>query len=213
MDMKSGASHFSRRTAAWLVAIMAALVVIHFTYQKSPQQLAQTVMGHPQMAVALRGEITQLASDRLTVTLEDPHGDLTTLTRQIELSNATRYMTPGKPTVTGAQGLAYLKQGYRVTIRGHATLTNALEADVVQVSFPPLTGTIQSVGPSSLTLTVPGQSAPADIVLTSHTAFFFPNGDFTQLSTGSAVRVWVVPNNTPNSGLTAVTVLVRSQKS
>ncbi|MCY0880135.1 MAG: DUF5666 domain-containing protein [Firmicutes bacterium] len=208
--MNSRRVYLSRRTAGWLVAIFAALVVIHYAYRINTQNLARTVMGKPALTIALRGEITSLNNSQMTVTLEDPHGDLTNLSRQIVLTDQTRYMAPGKPEATGSAGLGYLKPGYRISVRGVGTDTNDIEANLVQVNFPPITGTITQLSQSEMTVNVPSQPAPAVITLTSHTAFFVPEGHWSALKVGAPVRVWVVPNQNPASGLTAVTVMVRS---
>lgn len=205
--------NMSRRTAGWLVAIFAALVVIHYAYNQTPKNLARTVMGKPAIQVALRGEITQMNSNRMTVTLEDPHGDLTNLSRQITLTDSTRFMAPGKPQAVGQAGFNYLKQGYRVAVSGQGTNDNGIEAQIVQVNFPPLNGTVTKMSASLLTVNVPGQPAPAVVALTSHTAFFLPNGDIGALAAGAPVRVWVIPNQAPDSGLTAVTVMVMTKHS
>lgn len=199
----------SRRTAGWLVAIFAALVVIHYAYHTSASNLARTVTGKPALAVALRGEITHLGNDQMTVTLEDPHGDLTNLSRQITLTDKTQVMAPGKPQVTGKTGMSYLKTGYRVAVSGQGTADNGIEAQMVQVNFPPINGTVTKIGASQLTVNVSGQPAPAVIDVSSHTAFFAPKGDLTALKVGAPVRVWVIPNHQQSSGLTAVTVMVK----
>lgn len=200
----------SRRTAGWLVAIFAALVVIHYAYRTSTANLAKTVMGRPSIAVALRGEITTLSNDHMTVTLEDTHGDLTNLSRQVTLTDQTRIMAPGKPQATGKSGFSYLKEGYRVAVSGQGTADNGMEAQIVQVNFPPINGTVSKVGASQMTVSVPGQPVPAVVEVTSHTAFFLPNGDVSALKVGAPVRVWVIPTNESNTGLTAVTVMVKS---
>lgn len=204
--------NMSRRTAGWLVAIFAALVVIHYAYHTSAKNLAHTVMGKPAAAIALRGEITQLNSDKMTVTVEDTHGDLTNLSRTVTLTNSTRFLAPGKPQATGQSGFSYLKTGYRVSLSGQVTERNGIDAQVVQVNFPPINGTVQTLNGSEMTVSVSGQPAPAVIALTSHTAYFMPNGDVSALKKGVPVRVWVVPNHEPNSGLTAVTVMVAQSK-
>jgi hypothetical protein len=200
--------NMSRRTAGWLVAIFAALVVIHYAYNTSASNLAQTVMGKPAKVVALRGEITQLGADQMTVTLEDPHGDLTNLTDKISLTDHTRYSAPGKPQATGSSGYSYLKQGYRVSVSGQGTVQNGIEAQLVQINFPPITGTVSKIDGGQITVTVPSQQAPAVVDVTSHTAYFMPAGNLTALKPGASIRVWVVPNQEPGSGLTAVTVMV-----
>ncbi|PSR21600.1 MAG: hypothetical protein C7B45_10340 [Sulfobacillus acidophilus] len=200
----------SRRTAGWLVAIFAALVVIHYAYSTSVANLARTVMGKPAIAVALRGEITNLNADHMTVTLEDPHGDLTNLSRQVILTDQTRVMAPGKPQVTGKSGLAYLKEGYRVSVSGQGTLDNSVEAQLVEVNFPPINGVVSHIDTSQITVEVSGQPSPAVVDVTSHTAFFMPDGNVFALKVGAPVRVWVVPNSAANSGLTAVTLMVKS---
>jgi hypothetical protein len=200
----------SRRTAGWVVAIFAALVVIHYAYSTSVTNLARTVMGKPAIAVALRGEITNLNRDHMTVTLEDPHGDLTNLSRLVILTDQTRMVAPGKPQVTGKSGLEYLKEGYRVSVSGQGTADNAVEAQLVEVNFPPINGVVSHIATSQITVDVSGQPAPAVVAVTSHTAFFMPDGNVSTLKVGAPVRVWVVPNNEPNSGLTAVTVMVKS---
>ncbi|NMP23381.1 DUF5666 domain-containing protein [Sulfobacillus harzensis] len=204
--------NMSRRTAGWLVAIFAALVVIHYAYNTSAKNLAQTVMGKPAAAIALRGEVTQLDANKMTVTVEDTHGDLTNLSRTITLTNSTRFLAPGKPQATGQSGFGYLKTGYRVSLSGQVTAQNGIDAQVVQVNFPPINGTVEKLAGSQMTLNVSGQPAPAVVNLTSHTAYFMPNGDVSALKQGAGVRVWVIPNGEPDSGLTAVTVMVnRSQ--
>ncbi len=201
--------NISRRTAGWLVAIFAALVVIHYAYRTSATNLARTVMGKPAIVVALRGEITKLDTPHMTVTVEDPNGDLTNLSRQITLTDQTQFMAPGKPQVTGKSGFNYLKEGYRVSVNGEGTSDNGLEARLVQVNFPPINGVIGKITPSQISVDVTGQRAPAVVDVTSQTAYFMPQGDLTALKVGANVRIWVVPNNEPTSGLTAVTVMVR----
>jgi hypothetical protein len=106
----------------------------------------------------------------------------------------------------GTNGLSYLKSGYRVQVRGRGTENDQIEAQLVQVNFPPITGTILSLSHSKLDVKVPGQPAPAPVQLTSHTAFFVPDGDTQRLAAGAPVRVWVVP--TAHDQLSAVTVMV-----
>ena len=208
--MKKPRFAMSRRTAGWVVAIFAALVVIHYAYRTSAANLARTVMGKPAIAIALRGEITKLDTNHMTVTLEDPQGDLTNLSREVTVTDKTRIMAPGKPEATGQQGLTYLKTGLRVAVSGQGTGTNGLEANVVQVNFPPITGTISKIAGSQITVEVPGQPSPAVVDVTSQTAYFLPHGDAAALKTGASVRIWVVQNADPASGLTAVTVVVRA---
>ncbi len=200
----------SRRTAGWLVAIFAALVVIHYAYRTTASNLAQTVMGKPAISVAIRGEITKLSQDHMTVTLEDTQGDLTNLSRQVILTDQTRIISPGKPQATGPSGFSYLKEGLRVAVSGQSTADNGLEAHIVEVNYPPINGTITQLAASRMTVNVPGQPAPAVVQITSHTAFFAPNGDMSTLKVGAPVRVWVIPMNPAGHELTAVTVLVTS---
>lgn len=205
--MKTG-YRMSRRTAGWLIAIFAALIVIHYAYGNTAQNLTRAVMGKPALKVALRGEVTAMKQNQMTVTIEDPHGDLTNLSRQIDLTPKTQYMSPGKPMVTGQEGSSYLKQGVRVTVSGQGTSQNGIEAQMVRINFPPISGTVSSIKKSMITVSVPGQPSAANIQLTSHTAFFVPQGVWNHLAQGAKVRVWVVPNQEPHSGLTAVTVMV-----
>jgi hypothetical protein len=198
----------SRRTAAWLMAVLAALVVVHYAYRNVPTALTRAVTGVPALQVALRGEITQLSPNAMTVTLEDSHGDLTQLTRHVVLTQDTQFVTLGKPSATGSRGYSYLQTGYRVLIRGQGTVNNDIIAQVVNVSFPPLNGTVTQVNQAMLTLAVKGQPQPANILLTSHTAFFVPGGQWNSLKIGAPVKVWVVPNQVSGSGLTAITVMV-----
>ena len=208
--MNKGRLNVSRRTAGWLVAIFAALIVIHYAYRTTATNLARTVMGRPAIAVALRGEITKLDASQMTVTVEDPtSGDLTNLSRQITLTDQTQFMAPGKPQVTGKSGFSYLKEGYRVAVSGEGTTDDRLEARLVQVNFPPITGIIGKITPSQISVNVSGQGAPAVIDVTSQTAYFMPQGDLAALKVGANVRIWVIPNSQPTSGLTAVTVMVR----
>ncbi len=198
----------SRRTAAWLMAVLALLVVVHYAYQNAPTALTRAVTGAPALQVALRGEITQLSPQGLTVTLEDAHGDLTQITRHVVLTQNTQFVSLGKPAATGSMGYAYLQRGFRVLIKGQGTLNNDIVAQLVNVSFPPLTGTVTEVNQAMLSLMVSGQTQPANILLTSHTAFFVPGGQWNSLKIGAPVRVWVIPNQVSGSGLTAVTVTV-----
>lgn len=198
----------SRRTAGWLMALMAALVVVHYAYRNVPTALTRAVIGTPAIRVALKGEITHITPQGLTVTLEDAHGGLTTLTRHVVLTESTRFATPGKPMATGNAGYKYLQTGLRVIVQGQGTATNDVIAQVVNVTFPPLTGKVSQVDQAMLTLSVAGQSQPAKILLTSHTAFFVPGGHWQSLKVGAPVRVWVVPNQVTGSGLTAITVMV-----
>lgn len=198
----------SRRTAGWLLAIFAAFIVVHYAYRNAPTALTRAVTGSPALQVSLRGEVTKVSPNGMTITLEDSHGALTHLTRKVTVNSSTRYLSPGQPTVVGSTGEHYVKQGYRVLIRGQGNADNSVVAQIVAVTFPPITGTISKVNHDILTVDVPGQSQPAHVTLTSHTAFFVPHGQWGRLSKGAPVRVWVVPNKSTGSGLTAVTVMV-----
>ncbi|MDA8194463.1 MAG: hypothetical protein M0Z53_10775 [Thermaerobacter sp.] len=200
----------SRRTAGWLMAVMAALVVIHYAYRRAPAALTRAVTGQPALFVSLRGEITQLSATGLTVTLEDAHGNLTSLTRHIVLTGATRYLSPGQPAVVGKKGTEYLKTGYRIIVRGQGAADNAVQAQVVTVTFPPIAGTVAQVSNGTLLIDVAGQPHPARVQLTSRTAFFVPNGNWSRLSAGAPIRVWVIPSQNTASGLVAITVMVVS---
>ncbi len=201
----------SRRTAGWFVALLAAFVVIHYAYQKAPGALTRAVTGQPAIHVALRGEITHLHSDAVGLILEDPHGNLTTLSRTVQLTNKTQYLMPGEPPLTGSTGLKYLQKGYRIFVKGRGTADNHVIADVVHVSFPPITGTLSALSPSALSVTVPHQPEAATIALTSHTAIYVPQGDWSQFKVGSPVRVWVVPtSHSTGSSLMALSVMVLS---
>lgn len=201
----------SRRTAGWLMALLAAFVVVHYAYHKTPSLLSRTVSAQPAIQVALRGEITHLQSNAVNLTLEDPQGNLTTLSRTIQLTSKTQYLMPGEPPLTGNNGMKYLQKGYRVFVKGRGTADNHVIADIVQVSFPPITGTLTQLSPSQLNVKVPHQPAPATITLTSHTAIYVPQGDWSQFKVGSPVRVWVVPTaQGTQSSLTALSVIVLS---
>ena len=126
----------SRRTAGWLMALMAALVVVHYAYRNVPTALTRAVTGTPAIRVALKGEITHITPQGLTVTLEDAHGGLTKLTRHVVLTQSTRIATPGKPIATGDAGYKYLQNGLRVIVQGQGTATNDVIAQVVNVTFP-----------------------------------------------------------------------------
>ncbi len=199
----------SRRTAGWLMALLAAFVVVHYAYHSSPSNLSQAVTGQPAIQVALRGEITGYNSSSVSLTLEDPHGDLTTLSRNVQVTDKTQYITPGEPGVMGPDGMKYLKKGYRVYVKGQGTADNQVVAQLVHVSFPPITGTLTSLSGSMLSVKVMHQDQPAAIIMTSHTAIYVPDGDWSKLAVGSPVRVWVVPGPAGDSSeLRALSVLV-----
>ncbi len=199
----------SRRTAGWLMALLVAFVVVHYAYNRSSQAITQAVTGQPAIQVAMRGEITGYTDNTVSLTLEDPHGELTTLSRNVQLTDKTQYVTPGEPPVTGSQGVKYLKQGYRVAVRGQGTADNQVIAQLVQVSFPPITGTVSQLSPSVLAVSVPNQPHAANIALTSHTAIYVPQGDWSKLALGAPVRVWVMPRaQGDSSGLVALSVMV-----
>ncbi|SMC03284.1 hypothetical protein SAMN00768000_1005 [Sulfobacillus thermosulfidooxidans DSM 9293] len=201
----------SRRTAGWLMALLVAFVVVHYAYQKTPSALTRAVTGQPAIQVALRGEITNLNANTVALTLEDPHGDLTTLSRTVQLTDHTQYVMPGEPPLTGASGLKYLQKGYRVFVKGQGTADNQVIAQVIHVSFPPINGMVSALSPSLLTVKVPNQPQLANIALTSHTAIYVPEGDWSKLQVGAPVRVWVIPTTNGNtSGLTALSVMVLS---
>ena len=204
----------SRRTAGWLMALLAAFVVMHYAYQKTPGLLSRAVTTQPAIQVALRGEITHLQSNAVNLTLEDPHGNLTTLSRTIQLTGKTQYLTPGEPPLTGNSGLKYLQKGYRVFVKGRGTADNHVIADVVHVSFPPITGTLSQLSASQLSVKVPHQPVPATIALTSHTAIYVPQGNWSQFKVGSPIKVWVVPiSHGTHSNLAALSVIVLSATS
>lgn len=201
----------SRRTAGWLMALLVAFVVVHYAYQKTPNLLTRAVTGQPAIHVALRGEITHLSASTVNLTLEDPHGNLTTLSRSIQLTDKTQYVMPGEPLLTGASGMKYLQKGYRIFVKGQGTADNQVIAQVIQVSFPPINGTVSAISPSSLAVKVPNQPAMANISLTSHTAIYVPQGDWSKFTVGAPVRVWVIPTPQGNTAnLTALSVMVLS---
>lgn len=196
----------SRQTASWLVAIFAALVVIHYAYHTSAGNLARTVMSRPAVAVALNGEVTHIGDNQVTITLAGPQGDLTNLTRTVTISGQTRFSYPGQPDMVGPSGMNYVREGYRVTIQG-AGSQGFVNARLVKVNFPPLQGTVVRATHQFLTVNVPGQSMAARIRITPHTGYVFAHGR-RRLVAGTPVTVSVIPNQEPDSGLTAVTITV-----
>ncbi|AUW92773.1 MAG: hypothetical protein C7B44_15835 [Sulfobacillus thermosulfidooxidans] len=203
----------SRRTAGWLMALLVAFVVVHYASSGSTAALSRAVTGQPAIQVAMRGEITSYSDHSVSLALEDPHGNLTTLSRNVQLTDKTQYVTPGEPPITGPKGMKYLKPGYRVYVRGQGTADNQVIAQLVHVSFPPITGTIRQISPSVITVSIPNQPQAANIALTSHTAIYVPQGDWSKLTPGATVRVWVMPQaHSESQGLVALSVMVLSQE-
>lgn len=193
----------TRRTAGWLVAIVAALFVYHWAFPSGYSVLPASISP----AVTVTGEITALNPPNLTLQLTDPKGQLTTLTRTVRLTTDTRYRYPGQPEATGTAGLNWLRPGLRVTVVGQSpSASGDLTASSVSVQFPPVTGVVQSVRPGTITLTIAGSSQPMNITVTPSTAFYFPQGDQSTLKPGAKVNVTVVPNN--SSGVQALAVEV-----
>lgn len=199
-----------RRAAGWLFVTLLALIAVHYTYNTPPVAAVRPAVAPVALTVSVRGEITRLTPASLTLTLEDSHGELTPLTRQIELNASTTVLAPGNPPKTGSAGWSYLRTGYRVQIKAQGTSSGQIVARVIAVRFPPIMGTIAAIDASSLAVTVPGQSEPAIVGLTSHTAFYVPDGRWGALATGAPVTVWVVPDSRTSGQLIALTVMVKN---
>ncbi len=205
---RHGASGATSRTAVGLLIIAGLLVVYHYARQDGHFATGVPVIA-PALHNILRGEVVAMNGPRLTVRVEDTRGGLTHLTRTIQLTNETRYHTPGHPTLTGPAGMTYLKQGYRILVHGLAAQDGqTVNASEVAVSFPPVTGQLTSVVGSDLVVSVPGQAAPLTISATSHTAFFVAGGRWSTLARGAPVRVWIAPSIHQAGQFRALTVAV-----
>jgi hypothetical protein len=202
-------SGMSRRAAGMLMIIAGLLVVYHFAHERPGQSPGLPVIA-PALHITLRGEVTRVHGERLTVRVENIHGDLTSHLRTVQLSAQTRIRRPGAPTAKGRAGLSYLQVGYRVLVHGLAAEDGeTVNAAAVVVSFPPVTGTLVRVDGPNLTVQVPGQAADMTVTATSHTAFFVPGGDWSALKRGSPIRIWIAPEVGDATRFQALTVMVR----
>ncbi len=205
--------HLSRRTAGLLVIVAGLLVVYHYAHNGGLGPQGIPVIA-PALHVTLRGEVVQMAQGHLVVRVEDTKGGLTHLHRVIALSPETQYQSPGVPVTQGPQGVDYIKPGYRVVVRGLAASDGqTVNAAQVSVSFPPVNGTIRSLIGSNLVVSVPGQDHTMTITANSHTDFYVPDGRWSNLTPGAAVRVWISPRTKDPGQFTAVTVMVRTPPS
>lgn len=202
--MRTAVPGNSRRTAYWLIAVLAVLIGVHMAYRNQPVALPS--VGVPALHVTLRGQATKVGPSEITVNLEDPHGNLTGIIRTVALTPSTRILWPGPSPKQGSSGLTALRPGYHVVIRAQGGSDNSLIAQVVLVSYPPVTGTLGSVQNGQLSIHVPGQSSPVLVTVNSHTAYFVPNGQWQLLASGATIRVMVHPG--PNGSLVASMVLV-----
>ncbi|MBX5467100.1 MAG: DUF5666 domain-containing protein [Firmicutes bacterium] len=192
----------SRRTAIGLMAMLAAMVIYRWAFAPN-HVLAPTAAPLP---TTVTGEILAIDPPELSLQLAGPSGQLTEVTRQVALSRTTQYHYPGQPVAVGDAGLGRLHPGLRVTVTG-STQGTQLEATQVRVTFPPVTGVVQAVGPGRLTLSLAGAPQPMEVALTPSTAYYFPAGSRHPLHAGVRVQVSVVP--TPSGGLEALRVEVK----
>lgn len=205
---KSGG--MSRRAAGMLMIIAGLLVVYHFAHERPGQSPGLPVIA-PALHITLRGEITRIDGERLTVRVENVHGDLTSHIRTVQLSADTRIRRPGAAAAKGRAGLSYLRVGYRVLVHGLAAEDGrTVNAAGVAVSFPPVTGTLARVEGADLVVRVPGQAAEMTVTATSHTAFFVPGGEWSTLRAGAPVRIWIAPETGDATRFQALTVTVRA---
>jgi hypothetical protein len=199
----------STRAATWLVVVAGLLVVYHYAHGGALPSANVPVIA-PALHVALRGEVTTVTASKLVVRVEDTQGGLTNLNRTIALGPTTHYQSPGQPSISGAHGLTYIKPGYRVLVHGlSASDGQTVNAAQVSVSFPPVTGTLQSIAGSDLVVSVRGQAQPMVIQASSRTAFFVPNGRWSTLASGVPVRVWIAPEPKDPQHFNALTVTVQ----
>lgn len=202
----------SRRAAGMLMIVAGLLVVYHFAHERTGQSPGLPVIA-PALHITLRGEITRIDGERLTVRVENMHGDLTSHVRTVQLSGDTRIRRPGAGSAKGRTGLGYLQVGYRVLVHGLAAEDGqTINAAAVAVSFPPVTGTLARVDGPDLIVRVPGQAADMTVTATSHTAFFVPGGQWSTLKPGAPIRIWIAPEVKDATRFQALTVTVRGDQ-
>jgi hypothetical protein len=194
-----------RRTALGLAAVLAVLVGVHMAYRNTPVSLP--TIGLPAVHIALRGQVTAVGNQGITVNLEDPQGELTGVLRQVTVTGTTRVVWSGSAATEGTAALKTVRPGYRVAVRGQNGPNNTVVAQVLVVGLPPVTGTLTALQNGQLTIAVPGQKAPVVVQLTSRTAFFVPGGEWQRLAQGAPVRVLV--RLQPDGTLLATAVMVR----
>ena len=201
----------SRQAAAWLLVAAGLLVAYHYARQQNLDAGGIPVIA-PALHVALRGEVTTFSGDRLTVRVEDTSGNLTGITRIVQLSAQTRYQTPGEPQLTGSSGMSYIKPGYRVLIHGlEVGDGRTVNASQVTVSFPPVTGTLTALNGADLVIKLPGQTPTMTVTATSRTAFFVAGGRWSSVVKGVPIRVWIAPEVSHPGRFDALTVMVESR--
>lgn len=191
----------SRKMAGWSMVVLGALVVFHYADRGALTGRSAPVSTPLQTMVS--GEIVSVSPNTMAIQLVNAKGQLTTLTRTVALTTRTEVQYPGKSHQTGRAALSLLREGYRVSVEGQTT-GSQINAAMVAVNFPPITGTVQQAAANALTLRVPGTSEPLTISLTSQTVFPGAKDTWQSLSRGSTVKVEMVPSQ--HQGLKALSV-------
>lgn len=192
----------SRRHLLLLLAALAALVGLHWAYRSPP--VTAPGAGRPALTVTLRGQVTEAGPTRITVNLEDPHGVLTGIRREVTVTSATRIRTGGAPPGQSPP-VTRIQPGYRVTVRGYGDGTSVV-ARSITVYLPPVEGIVTAVRPGLLTVRVPGRRDPVTVTLTPATSYFLGQGTALAIKPGTVVRVLVRPGS--DGTLVATSVVV-----
>lgn len=198
----------SRRTAGWLMAIAAALVIFHFTQGNQTSNLWGTSPVTAPVTVSLNGEITGMQSHTISLQLVDAKGNLSTATRTIQVGNQTRIEYPGSPPQTGVSGMSLLRTGFRVAVQGQSQ-ANGIDANTVSVKFPPLVGTVEKVQGSDIQVNVAGQSVPIKLTITPATKIQLPTKNGSNLTPGEPVKIAMAPN-LKTGGFTVFSIAVQA---
>jgi hypothetical protein len=194
-----------RRTIAALVAMAAVLLAVHLVTGQ-PGSSTRPTAGRPAVHLMIRGQVTAMGPNTITVTAVDRQGQLTDVKHTIVLAKDTRVIWPSAAGSGPATSGQTLKVGYLVTVSAHSLAGGTWAARSVLVSYPPIQGTLLSVSGNKLMVQVQGQTRPTEVELTSRTAFYVPGGQFTSITVGTPVRVYVRPG--PNSTWQAVSVVI-----
>lgn len=195
-----------RRAVAVLVLLALALLTVHLADPGSTAVTAATA-GRPAVYVVMRGQVTRVSASTITVTAEDQQGQPTGVQHTVALDPTTRVIWPsagtGGPTASGRT----LKPGLRVMVRAHGAAAGRWVADTIRVSYPPIDGTLVGLSGHRLTIRVPGQAQPVTVLVTSRTAFYVPGGQWSALTAGVPLRIFVRPaTGTPTWQATSVVV-------
>ncbi|MCY0880438.1 MAG: hypothetical protein OWS74_00430, partial [Firmicutes bacterium] len=143
-------STMSRFAAGGLLTFMAAVTIFHFTKPLAVHSALKNVVAPLAVHVHMIGEITRMTPHGMTVVLEDRHGKVTNQHRVIQFTDSTLFYMSGEAPHAGKSGEKLLKTGYRALISGVELSNHDVTAQSIHLTFPPVHGVIDQIGPSML---------------------------------------------------------------